>query len=75
MRGQAMDNTLRHSLNSRNCNISLNYYGIQDLATGWEAKNIIDNWDIFNNLYSDYPLTKLCNMDDYYLDNHTEYNK
>ena len=51
----------------REVNISLWYYGIQDYATRWEVNNIINNWDIFENIYLDHPLTELQVKDDYYL--------
>lgn len=54
-------------LRSKNIIISLRNYGPQDLGTGWEVKSIVENPEIFDDLYSRYPLTGLSSMDDYYL--------
>ena len=47
--------------------ISLRNFGPQDLWTGWEVKSVVENPDIFDDLYSQYPLTGLSSLDDYYL--------
>lgn len=62
-----MMNSLQGLLQSRNIIISLRNYGPQDLGTGWEVKSIVENPDVFDDLYSRYPLTGLSSLDDYYL--------
>lgn len=60
-------NSLQDLLQSKNIVISLHNYGPQDLGTDWEVKSIIENPDVFDDLYSQYPLTGLFCLDDYYL--------
>lgn len=36
--------------NDNRISLSFNYYGINDVATGWEIKSIIDNYDFFEDL-------------------------
>ena len=62
-----MMDSLQNVLQSKNIIISLHNYGLQDLATGWEVKSIVENPDVFDDLYSRYPLAGLSNLDDYYL--------
>ncbi len=62
-----MMDSLQNVLQSKNIIISLHNYGPQDLATGWEVKSIVENPDVFDDLYSRYPLAGLSNLDDYYL--------
>ncbi len=59
--------SLQDLFQSKNIIISLRNYGPQDLGTGWEVKSIVENPDIFNDLYSQFPLTGLSSLDDYYL--------
>ena len=59
--------SLQDFLQSKNIIISLRNYGHQDLGTGWEVKSIVENPDVFDDLYSQYPLTGLSGLDDYYL--------
>ena len=59
--------SLQVLLQSKNIMISLRNYGPQDLGTGWEAKSVIENPDVFEDLYSRFPLTGLSSLDDYYL--------
>lgn len=47
--------------------ISLQKYDHQDLGIGWEVKAIVDNWSLFCDLYTQYPLSGLACLDDYYL--------
>ena len=47
--------------------ISLRNLNPQELGVGWEVKSIVENPDVFDNLYSRYPLTGLASLDDYYL--------
>ena len=54
-------------LESKKIVISLQYYGIQDLGASWEVKSIVDNQDIFADLYSHFPLTAIDCLDDYFL--------
>ena len=59
--------SLQDLLKNKNIMLSLRNYGPQDLGTSWEIKSIVENPDVFDNLYSRYPLIKLSNLDDYYL--------
>lgn len=59
--------SLQDLLQSKNIIISLHNYDSQDLGAAWEAKSIVENPDVFDNLYSRYPLTALYDLDDYYL--------
>ena len=59
--------SLKDILESKNIMISLRSFDHQDLRTGWEVKLIVENPDIFDVLYSRYPLSGLSNLDDYYL--------
>ena len=59
--------SLKEFLENRKIKISLRYFGAQDLSTGWEAKTIVENQDIFDDLYSRFPLTEILSLDDYYL--------
>ena len=59
--------SLQDLLKNKNIMLSLRNYGPQDLRTSWEIKSIVENPDVFDNLYSRYPLIKLSNLDDYYL--------
>lgn len=62
-----MMDSLQDLFQSKNIIISLRNYGPQDLGTGWEVKSIVENPDVFDDLYSRYPLTGLSSLDDYYL--------
>ena len=55
------------TLEKRDLHFSLVYYGEQDLATRIEINNIIGNFDLFGELYSRFPLTKINTMDQFYL--------
>jgi len=59
--------SLQDLLQRKNIVISLRNFGSQDLGTGWEVKSIVENPDIFDGLYSRYPLTELSSLDDYFL--------
>jgi len=59
--------TLRTLLASKRIVISLRYYGVQDLGTGCDVKTIVDNPEIFDDLYLKYPLLKIEDIDDYYM--------
>jgi len=59
--------SLQDLLKSRNIIISLRNFGSQDLGTGWEVKSIVENPDVFDDLYSRYPLTGLSSLEDYFL--------
>ena len=39
--------SFRSLLENKNIQLSLYYYGDQDLGTGWEIKTIVDNQEIF----------------------------
>lgn len=62
-----MMDSLQDLLQSKNIVISLRNYGPQDLRTGWEVKSIVENPDVFDDLYSRYPLSEISRLDDYYL--------
>ena len=57
--------SFQEQLHDRNIHIATRYYGTNDLATGWEIRGIVDNKDLFSDLYSQYPLTTLDTLDDY----------
>lgn len=59
--------SLQDLLRRKNIIISLRNYAPQDLGTGWEVKTIVENPDVFDDLYSQYPLTELSDLDDYYV--------
>ena len=59
--------SLQDLFQSKNIILSLRNYGPQDLWTGWEVKSIVENPDVFNDLYSRFPLTGISSLDDYYL--------
>lgn len=62
-----MMDSLQDLFQSKNISISLCNYGPQDLWTDWEVKSIDENLDVFNDLYSRFPLTGISCLDDYYL--------
>ena len=47
--------SLQDLFQSKNIIISHRNYGPQDLGTGWEVKSIVENPDIFNDLYRRLP--------------------
>jgi hypothetical protein len=59
--------SFQEQLHDRNIHIATRYYGPNDLATGWEIRGIVDNQDLFSDLYSQYPLKTLNTLDDYIL--------
>ena len=59
--------SFRSILEKQKIQLSLYYYGVEDLATGWEIKNIVDNKDIFLNKYSELSISHIWTIDDYYL--------
>ena len=59
--------SFQEQLHDRNIHIATRYYGPNDLATGWEIRGIVDNQDLFSELYSQYPLKTLNTLDDYIL--------
>lgn len=59
--------SLQDLLNSKNIILSLRNYDPKDLWTGWEVESIVENPDLFDDLYSRYPLTELSSLDDYHL--------
>ena len=62
-----MMDSFQDLLQSKEIMISLRNFGPQDLGTGWEVKSVVENPDVFDGLYSRYPLAGLSNLDDYYL--------
>ena len=59
--------SLQDLLRSKNIIISLRDFGAQNLGTGWEVKFIVENPEVFDGLYSRFPLTGISGLDDYYL--------
>lgn len=59
--------SFRSLLENKNIQLSLYYYGDQDLGTGWEIKTIVDNQEIFVKMYSELSLSQIATIDDYYL--------
>ncbi len=59
--------TFHEQLKDRHIHFSTRYYGVDDLATGWEIRGIIENQDLFGNLFEQYPLVSLDTLDDYLL--------
>ncbi len=59
--------SLQDLLQSKNIIMSLRNFDPQDWGTGWEVKSIVENPDVFDDLYSRYPLTGLSDLGDYYL--------
>ena len=62
-----MMDSLQDLLQSKDIMISLRNFGPQDLGTGWEVKSVVENPDVFDDLYSRYPLAGLSSLEDYYL--------
>lgn len=58
---------LAEQFEKMNITISLQYYGLKDLATGWEIKSIVENPEVFDDFCLKNPLYELCTIDDYYL--------
>ena len=58
---------LREYLRENKIDISLEYYGVHDFATQWEAKNIIDNTKVFDDLFIRFPISELANLNDFYV--------
>ena len=59
--------SFQEQLKDRHIHLSTRYYGPDDLATGWEIRGIVENQDLFGNLYEQYPLVALDTLDDYFL--------
>lgn len=52
------------SLKERNITSQIRYYGLNDMATGFEIKNIVGNYDLYNELI-DAVNIKINNIDNY----------
>lgn len=59
--------TLQEQLREKQIHLYTRYYGPNDLTTGWDIRGIVDNRDVFGNLYKKYPLVSLETLDDYLL--------
>lgn len=59
--------SLKDLLKSKNIMISLRNFGAEDLGASWAVKSIVENPDVFDDLYSRYPLTELSSLDDYFV--------
>ena len=53
------------ALSENDITLSLCYHSTEDLATGWEIKEIIDHPEFFDSFYTNYPLTKVETMNDF----------
>lgn len=60
-------NNLRTTLIEKDIIISLCIYDVKDYANAWEVKSIIENPDIFEDLYSKYPLNTIDDTEDFFL--------
>ena len=58
--------SIKTVLKERNIYLPLRYYGADDLSVGWEIKSIAENRDLFESLYSRYPLDSVRDLDTYY---------
>lgn len=58
-----MDNIIK-KLKDRNITSQIKYYGTNDFATGFEIKNIVENYDLYNELI-DQIKPVINNIDDY----------
>ena len=59
--------SLIEQLIEKDIHISSEYYGPYDLATNWEIQTIVENQELFEGLYEQYPLVSLKTLDDYIL--------
>lgn len=57
---------INEELVSKQITISSMFYGINDIATNIEAKQIIDHASFFDNLFIQYPFNSVNTIDDYY---------
>ena len=53
-------------LEKRNIHLPLRYYGADDLSVGLEIRSIVENRDLFESLYSTYPLDCVSDINSYY---------
>ena len=58
--------SIKTVLKERNIYLPLRYYGADDLSVGWEIRSIAENRDLFESLYSRYPLDSVRDLDTYY---------
>lgn len=56
---------LLEELTERGIHLSTEYYGVDDLGTGWEIRGIVENDDLFGSLYEYYPLNSLASFNDF----------
>lgn len=59
--------SIQEQMREKHIHLSTRYYGINNLTTGWEIQEIIDNTDLFGNLFEQNPLVSLETRDDYLL--------
>ena len=59
--------SFQEQLREKHIHFSTRYYGLNDLTTSWEIRGIVDNQELFDNLYEQYPLVSLETLDDYLL--------
>lgn len=50
----------------RNISFDVTLYSENDIATSIDISNIINNWDVFENLYKEYIVNDIENIEDYY---------
>ena len=65
-RQDAAMESIKTVLKERNIYLPLRYYGADDLSVGWEIRSIAENRDLFESLYSRYPLDSVRDLDTYY---------
>lgn len=51
-------------LKAKESTVTLLYYGKNDMASGFQVKTLVDNFDVINNYYRNNTL-KVDNLDDY----------
>jgi len=58
--------SLKIRFSSRNIYLPLRYCGADDISVNWEIESIVKNRGFFESLYSDYPLTGVCDKDTFW---------
>ena len=58
--------SLRELFERKRISISLQIIDVPDLFSAWEVKTILDNTDIFKDLFSLFPLNDVSNLEEYY---------
>lgn len=58
--------SLRELFERKRISISLHVFDAPDLFSAWEVKSILDNTDIFKDLFKLFPLNAVSNLEEYY---------